>query len=89
MRSSRSSASCVSRRLGMDAAGLGRKLRGLRPWYLHEAKALADELGVSLAYLMDETDDPAIAGGQQKVPVSSETGTSVAGTGFEPATSGL
>jgi transcriptional regulator with XRE-family HTH domain len=80
----------LAQRLGMDAAGLGRKLRGLRPWYLHEAKALAGELGVSLSYLMGETDDQhVVVGGQQKAPVSGETGASVAGAGFEPTTSGL
>ncbi|WP_084485867.1 helix-turn-helix domain-containing protein [Humibacter albus] len=76
--------------IGVDPALLGKKLRGGRPWYLHEAKALAELLGVSLGYLMGETDEETPAhGGMQKAPASSETGATVAGTGFEPATSGL
>ena len=48
----------VGRRLSLDSTALGRKLRGIRPWYLREIVSLAEILSTSVAYLIGETDDP-------------------------------
>ena len=46
----------LGRRIGVDQSGLGRRLRGERGWSLDDLAATARELGVSMAYLLGESD---------------------------------
>jgi hypothetical protein len=83
------SVSALARRMDVNGTVLRRKINGERPWYFHEVVALAAALNTTIGYLSGESD--VMRPVNAKVPASSETGTSasVAGTGFEPATSGL
>jgi len=79
----------VGRIVGLSREQVSRKINGKSPWYFEELAAVAHALDTSIAFLAGETDNPQPL--NAKVPASFETGTDdvVAGTGFEPATSGL
>jgi hypothetical protein len=48
----------VAKQIGMSSGSLGLKLKGQRGWALAEVRALAAELGTSVAYLFGEVDAP-------------------------------
>ena len=83
--------------LGVSKSTTSRKVRGHVTWSAQEVSLAASLFGVSVDALMPRPDGaggwvPATyVPGARKGPVSVETGPSglVAGTGFEPATSGL
>ena len=83
----RRSVSALAREAAIDRPSLSAKMHGHRRWYLDEIQSIARILDTSVSYLLGETDDARPL--TQKVPASFETGTFVAGTGFEPVTSGL
>ena len=43
--------------IGVDPSSIGQKLSGKRPWYVHEAVALATVLQTTVAYLTGESSD--------------------------------
>ena len=83
--------------LGISKSTTSRKVRGHVTWSAQEVSLAATLFGVSVDALMPRPDGAggwvpaAYVPGARKGPVSVETGPSglVAGTGFEPATSGL
>ncbi|MDH6422299.1 transcriptional regulator with XRE-family HTH domain [Aurantimicrobium minutum] len=80
--------SALAREIGSSPSELSKKLSGQRLWYYRDIKAVANALGTTVGYLTGETDNPEPL--KRSDPASVETGSGfVAGTGFEPATSGL
>ena len=83
--------------LGVPGTSVSNRLRGKIKWTAEDLTLTAAEFGVSVDALMPRPDGAggwvpaAYVPGARKGPVSGETGPSglVAGTGFEPATSGL
>ena len=49
----------LSAAIGVAQPNLSAKLRAARRWYLFEIVGIAQALGTSVAYLIDETDDDA------------------------------
>ena len=78
-------------RMGVPVPTIGGKMVGRTRWNVDEVDELAKIFGVSLSYMFGyepiETAEPL----EHEIPASKETGITgvVAGTGFEPATSGL
>lgn len=70
-------------RVGVDQSSLSKKIRGKSPWYLHEIRSIARELGTSVSYLVGETDDP------QADPDGPDGGSKVRREGIEPPTQWL
>ena len=83
--------------LGISKSTMSRKVRGHVTWSAQEVSLAASLFGVSVDALMPRPDGAggwvpaAYVPGTRKGPISVETGPSglVAGTGFEPATSGV
>lgn len=72
----------LGRALGVTPAAAGRKLRGEIGWSIGDLFHVAEFLGVEVSTLL-----PARV---EKIPANPEAdGELVAGTGFEPVTSGL
>ena len=87
----------LARRIGISAPSVSMKLRGQIGWSLEDIFDTATALGLSVEQVLptraaDGSWAPApYVPGQQKSPAPAGAGDSalVAGTGFEPATSGL
>ena len=90
----------LARRIGMSGPSVSMKLRGQVGWSLADLYSTAQALGVAVEDLMPIQLEgvgfapapyvPGSVASQTKNPAPSGTGPSlVAGTGFEPATSGL
>ena len=83
--------------LGIAGANISSRLHGKAKWTAEDLLATSTYFGVSVDALMPRPDGAggwvpaAYVPGARKGPVSVETGPSglVAGTGFEPATSGV
>lgn len=59
----------LGRAIGLDQSGLGKRLRGERGWSLDDLAAVADELDVTIAYLVGETKEaPTPKGGGHTLP---------------------
>lgn len=78
----------LGRALGITQSQINRRWRGVIPWQLAELDTVSYLLGVSVIELVTP---PRGGLGYEKSPSAKAPGLSdlVAGTGFEPATSGL
>ena len=78
-------------RMGLQAVNLNNKIAGTVRWSLDELLELGEIFEVSSNYLLGKEPIESAVPVKASVPASRETGTDemVAGTGFEPVTSGL
>ena len=81
-------------RLGVKPSTVNGKISGRTAWNLDELRELSSIFGVTADYLMGNEPIESAEPVNAEVPAppvtsTGETGTLVAGTGFEPATSGL
>ena len=81
----------LAMQMGTKHTTIGNKMSRGNRWNIDEILLLADIFEVSTDYMLGREPLEAVKPVNAKVPASEETGTSglVAGTGFEPATSGL
>ena len=76
-------------RMGVKPATIGNKVTGANRWNIDEVSELSEIFGVSTDYILGKEPIESAEPINAEVPASFETGTLVAGTGFEPVTSGL
>lgn len=74
--------------VGVDASGLGRRLRGERGWASDEIFVTARYFGVPVGVLFGESIGGRPSPSDQKAPTPKGGGLSVPPEGFEPPTSG-
>ena len=78
-------------RMGLQPPTINSKVSGANRWNIDDLIDLSGIFGVSINYLIGKEPIESAVSVNAKVPASRETGTNdvVAGTGFEPVTSGL